>query len=242
MDILCLQYDSATNQVRAYLHQGVEGAGAYPALTQSAITWEVPLWGVSITTLGAITLVDQRVYVQPTMRISDSQLAALSIARTKLVALERYFLVPPMTSWNAGDDIAIPLESGAFGWPLIDGKLCLVYGKFHVPQDWDGISDILAYPVVLTATATGNVYGAIDARWGSGGQVYNTHTNGNAVAAEAIAAGATLTALTPVTLATANLNKNDIVTLCYARTAGDALDTMGATVYFAGFDVRYTSQ
>lgn len=60
IDRICLQKDWAARTVRVYRHAGVEG-GAAPTLTQNdGTTWEIPLYQASITTLGAVTLTDER--------------------------------------------------------------------------------------------------------------------------------------------------------------------------------------
>lgn len=64
VDRLVLRKDWAAQTVRMVKIAGVEGAGA-PALVQSAgTTWDVPLYQVSITTGGVMTVTDQRVVLQ----------------------------------------------------------------------------------------------------------------------------------------------------------------------------------
>lgn len=64
IDRIVLRKDFAGQTVRITRIAGVEGGGA-PALTQTdGTTWDVPLYRVSITTLGAITLTSERVKCQ----------------------------------------------------------------------------------------------------------------------------------------------------------------------------------
>lgn len=60
IDRIVLRKDFVNQTVRVARVAGVEGGGA-PALTQvDGATWEIPLWQASITTLGVITLTDER--------------------------------------------------------------------------------------------------------------------------------------------------------------------------------------
>lgn len=62
IDRIVLRKDFSAQTVRITRIAGVEGAGA-PSLTQSdGVTWDIPLYQVSITTGGAITLTDERIY------------------------------------------------------------------------------------------------------------------------------------------------------------------------------------
>jgi len=64
IDRIVLQKDFVNQVVRIALISGIEGGGA-PALTQNdGVIWEIPLWQVSITTLGVITLSDERIKCQ----------------------------------------------------------------------------------------------------------------------------------------------------------------------------------
>lgn len=63
---------------------GTEGAAA-PALTQSAgVTWDVPLAQVTVTTAGAITVVDQRSFCHFATRVSTAMLDDGSVTNTKM--------------------------------------------------------------------------------------------------------------------------------------------------------------
>jgi hypothetical protein len=63
-DRIVLRKDFAAQTVRVTRIAGVEGAGL-PAITQSdGVTWDILLYNLSITTLGAITLTDVRVNAQ----------------------------------------------------------------------------------------------------------------------------------------------------------------------------------
>lgn len=62
IDRIVLRKNWITQTVRITVISGVEGGGA-PAYTQTlGVIWDIPLWQVSITTLGAITLTDERIY------------------------------------------------------------------------------------------------------------------------------------------------------------------------------------
>lgn len=245
MDILCLQYDAATNQVRPYLHQGIEGAGVYPSLTQTAITWEVPLWGVTITTLGAITLADLRVYVQPAVRISDSQLAAGSIDRLKLVRLDPYPWLMPWNVWNITDAAAIAMTYQDYGWPLPDAKLSVAIATIDIPAAWTREYDLSVTPVIYTAAGvTGNCYARVYAKWGALNEAYNTHTETNSWQSIAVPTAERQAAGAAVVIPHASASSADILTVSFERdaTAGTGMDTLGDIAYFRGFYLTYKAK
>ena len=65
VDRIVLEKDWTAQTVRLARVDGVEGAGV-PALTQSdGSTWQIPIYQVSITTGGVITLTDDRSYLSP---------------------------------------------------------------------------------------------------------------------------------------------------------------------------------
>ncbi len=63
VDLIVLQKDFVAQTVRAAVHSGVEGAGAPTATQTDGVTWEVVIAQVSITTGGAITIADYRVFI-----------------------------------------------------------------------------------------------------------------------------------------------------------------------------------
>lgn len=63
-DYVVLQCDWTAQTIRIALHQGVEGAGVPPALTQNdGVLWEIPLAVINTTILGVITVEDARKWV-----------------------------------------------------------------------------------------------------------------------------------------------------------------------------------
>lgn len=64
-DYVVLQSDFVAQTIRIALHQGVEGAGVPPALTQNDGTlWEIPLAIINTTVGGVITVADDRHFIQ----------------------------------------------------------------------------------------------------------------------------------------------------------------------------------
>ena len=57
------RWDTSDATVRTVLLTNTSGVTTDPALTQTANTWEEPLWSLSVTPAGAVTLTDQRQYV-----------------------------------------------------------------------------------------------------------------------------------------------------------------------------------
>jgi len=76
IDRIVLRKSWVAQTVRITRIEGIEGGGA-PALTQTdGTTWDIPLYQVSITTGGNITLTDERVYIHPNIEIEDAMLGA----------------------------------------------------------------------------------------------------------------------------------------------------------------------
>ncbi len=63
-DLIVLRKDWATQTVRIYRIAGVEGGGVPGAILTHGTTWDFTLAYVTVTTLGAITVTDQRLPVQ----------------------------------------------------------------------------------------------------------------------------------------------------------------------------------
>lgn len=85
IDRIVLRKDWVARTVRTALLTGIEG-GTAPLLTQTrGTTWEIPLGKYTITTAGAITVVDERDWVgtgvyRPTVVLDNSALYTLSTA------------------------------------------------------------------------------------------------------------------------------------------------------------------
>ena len=78
IDRIVLRASWAAQTVRVTRIAGVEGAGSPPNLQQSAgVTWDIPLVRVSITTGGAVTIADDRQYLQA---VGDSGVSTAKIA------------------------------------------------------------------------------------------------------------------------------------------------------------------
>jgi hypothetical protein len=244
-DLLVLQYDKSTNQVLPYVHQGVEGAGAYPSVTQTANVWEVAIWGITITTMGAITLEDKRVPVELAIQVSDANLPDGTLDRDKLEVLARRVMIMPFLAWNVTDNVVVPAEYQDYGAPMPDSKVTDVIAVCQVPSDWNRDADLEIIPVVMTAAAAAaNLYYSLSAKWGDeSGEDYNTHTAANALAAEAIEAGPKQTFLTALEIPAATADDDhQVLTITLKRDATDPLDTVGAKVYLRGFLLYYNSK
>lgn len=119
-----------------------EGTGTPPALTQSrGITWEIPLATVTVTTGGAITLVDERSFIHVGQhRTAQVFVDSLGMSYTGPT------LDPPQSS---------------LGTPMWDSETCKVRGKWTVPADYVKDMEISAI-VVTDAAVTSAGYAALD--------------------------------------------------------------------------------
>ncbi len=67
VDLIVLQKEFTAQTVRIAVHAGVEGAGAPTETQTDGTTWETVIAEVSITTGGAITITDRRVFIASTL-------------------------------------------------------------------------------------------------------------------------------------------------------------------------------
>jgi len=139
--------------------------------------------------------------------------------------------------YNSTDVTDIPIDvlggNDYAAVQLPDNKIAVAFGEFVVPNDF--ISTMIV-SAIIRPQGTGNVYNSQDARIGACGQLYTTHPDSVALAAEAVTQNFNeCVAALPAT----SVAVGDIMRLRYARDAVDALDTVGAAVDVIGFEVEY---
>ena len=71
------RWDTSDATVRTVLLTNTSGVTTDPALTQTANTWEEPLWSLSVTPAGAVTLTDQRQFVLAKVVQNEAILTAM---------------------------------------------------------------------------------------------------------------------------------------------------------------------
>jgi len=201
------------------------GSPSAPTLdADSATLFMVPLAQYQISTGGVVSsLTNRREFAQ----------FATSFPET------RTFLVPAPTGLNTTDSTQVlvgEVPEATHGLPMVDAKSVSAYGRFKVPADF--LSGMTVKALFEPATASGNLSYQVAAQYGAVGEAFNNHTD---------ASGGQVTAVTadvlnaPYTLALTNVAAGDIVSLSAARDGGDASDTLGVVVFFAGFVVEYTA-
>lgn len=151
IDRIVLRADWTAQTVRIARVAGSEGGGA-PSLTQTpSTTWEVPLAQVSITTLGNITLTDQREYIAG---VGDGQITAIKLANDAVetskidddavtgdkIGVQGFYLPyrkgGDATSWNVG---------GAATY-AITNKVRVYCGVIEIPVSGGGGSTTITLP------------------------------------------------------------------------------------------------
>lgn len=97
IDRIVLRKAWAAQTVRITRIAGVEGSGVPPALTQTAgVVWDTPLWRASITTGGAITMTDERQWVDgPRLILRDY--TAFSLSNSNVETTIFTFVLPAGT-------------------------------------------------------------------------------------------------------------------------------------------------
>lgn len=241
IDRLVLRANWSAQTVRITRIAGTEGTGNPPSIVQiDGTTWDIPLYQVSITTGGNITLTDEREFLHPNIGVNTDMLDADAVTPAKILNRTRKFFVPAVTGYNITDSTTISLERvtppGDFGGlSLPDTKYVECFGHFFVPEDF--VSGMTAVAVIIPG-GTGNFYGANTAQYGACNAVYNTHTNAPANATEGVTQNHN-ECVRSLSIASAAIG--DIVALTLLRRAENAQDTIDAAVSFFGWIVEYTA-
>ncbi len=270
-DRIVLRYTHATTSAAVTLIAGAEG-GDFPAVTQTeGTTWDTPLWKVTITTGGAITLTDERTYCSFSSQVVNSSFgdrtAASVIGRSAATAgapadiaaaSDHQVLRRDGTTIAFGAlthefmtdrtrTVFVPAIGGrdiTLGTPAITSTLGIVAPDGSVTD----INGFWQVPVdfVSTLTATAVVLTT------TSGNVYSQHeiTYGGSgedynvhTGVSAYAAVALVTPhLTQIqTVSLASAAIADYVILTWIRDATNVLDTIADVVDCIGWLVSYTS-
>lgn len=212
--VVRVDYTASPETGTLTLIAGVEG-GAAPAVTQvDGTTWDLPLYQVSITTGGVITLTSERAYCGQ---------------RTRILA------VPCTEAWNLAPAEIDRTNASPYGMPMVDGQSVQCFGSFYVPSDY--VSGGVVIPVVY-AGGTGNLRGDQTLYYGATGE-----TPGSVATAAATQAvtNTQLTNLTTIQTAMTGVAAGDHVMIVFQRTGAHGDDTVGATVQFVQWLVSYTA-
>ena len=120
-----------------------------------ATYWDIPLADVTTDGAGAVTLVDEREYVDAEMK---------------------QFLVPLSVGWNSTDGSVLEVDASARGLAMPTDKLAYAYGFFSVPHDAILDVDIAITPIIITGAApAANVRLSFDVLYSECAQQWNTH-------------------------------------------------------------------
>jgi len=158
---------------------------------------------------------------------------------TQIVDRTRTLWVPCVAGYNSSD--STPLTGTNFqinnGWTFPDAKNVYGYGTFQVPSDFASTMTVTPY---IQANGGGNIYSSGEVCYGAENEVYNTHTDSEALGAEAITGGVRFeNGHGVISMAAAAIG--DFVTLAFYRNGAHANDTLSADVYFMGWKVSYTA-
>jgi hypothetical protein len=214
---------------------GIEG-GAAPAVTQvDGTTWDLPLYQVSITTGGVITLTDERAY------IGDGHVVAASIAAGTITAdrisnRTRYLSIPCTGGWNVTGDAELDRETAdhLYGLPLADDIITDAFGYFYVPADY--ASSGVVIPIVY-AGGTGNMYAGQVLYYGATGETPSSVAT--ALTTQAMT-NTKITACTSIQTAFGAITAGDYVMIVFRRDANTgATDTIEAENQMIGFLLSY---
>lgn len=158
VDRIVLRSSWSAQTVRITRLAGTEGSGAPPLTQTDGVTWDIPLWQVTITPAGEITLTDERSWLHAGIRVGTDNLDDRAVTEEKQ-ALGTFVPVG-----------GIILYSGALGGPgnkhpVVGG---VVHTNWHLCDGTDGTPDLRDRFVV----GAGSQY----ALGATGGATTHTHT------------------------------------------------------------------
>ncbi len=217
-----LQLDPALQTVRAF----IRGSYASRVLALAALVhiagsiWEIPLATILTTAGGNVgTIYDERYWtIRP--------------------PIETVF-VAAASGRNITDSTDI-IRNDIRGVPLADGKVCTVFGQGTLPSNFRAASGLYNVYAIFIPGASGNAYMSMAGYSAPIGSSYNTSSFTVALAAIAVTNNAVMNNLAQFSVSGAL--PGDVFSLQSTRDALNVLDTVGATVYFAGWWVQYLTQ
>lgn len=164
------------------------------------------------------------------------QVKAEGIGPTQITNRTRKIFIPCIGGWNNTDSLELTMNAAGVirGFPLLDNKFSYATGTFYCPSDF--LSGATATAIIL-ADASGNLYGRNEIYYAADGQAPNTHQVNPAVAA--VAVNTNNNEVFQESLA--SLAAGDIIRLAFERQADNALDTVNAACYIAGWIFEYTA-
>lgn len=213
---IVLRASWAAQTVRITDIASADGTAAIPALVQIAgTTWDIPLATFTITTGGAITLTDARVF---------------RTTKTKTL------FVAPRSGYNVTSSVALIDNTGA-GITMPDNALSAVGGTIQRPTDFQSLTSIQG---IYTPGATGNAYLR---QIGSHGVLgADISLISETVGYTAVASTLNLLAAGPAnTFASPKWLANEFANLFFWRDSTNVLDTLSNNIYFLGWLITYLS-
>ena len=161
------------------------------------------------------------------------------IDNTDIGTYQQAVFVPFEYAFNVTDGTEITRRDPSsnandqFGFHFIDGKICQAIAKFRVPYNY---SSGIAIKAVIWPAAVGNIYHRILCYFGKVAETWNAATASIAYTAETLAAEKIDEKGKLDSIA---VEAGDFLTIAYIRNAGDALDTIGDSVFAAGVMIYF---
>ena len=152
-------------------------------------------------------------------------------------ARTRKLIVPIQHAFNHTDAADIHIDAVARSIRLPNVKLCRMTSYFAVPMDY--LSDMTVKFLLVPNAAAGNVYLRTVVAYGACGEDWASQEDTAGFTAIAIANDTNWHCVQSVAMTAPAAG--DIVLTSTARDAANALDTLEASIYAAGWLIEYTA-
>lgn len=166
------------------------------------------------------------------MPVNPSPGPSTPIAHGDIQNRTRQFLIQPIAAYNS-TLAAWQHPDTSRGIELPTNNDSVLYAQFFVPADF--ASGMTITPIVR-AVGSGNVYLETRAGYAGDGEAYSLDTD-SASGQIAVASGNNFVQQLSLTV----VAKEDMVSLAFEREGTNAGDTLGSSIYFAGWLVEYTA-
>jgi len=237
--VVRIRWDKRT--METVLLESVDGVSDIPEITQDVgVYWEISLAYGTVSTMGVVTVNDNRTFLSSAGEITGDMIADESITLIEIQNRTRKFWSAAVDAYNStgGAEAAWNIGTG-WGWVLANGVNTRTVGAFCVPNDF--VSDMAITGVFVSdGGGGGDFYLAnLHTFYGTNGEIFTTHNDtlwsatltepGNGIRSE----------LQYITMTAPAIG--DYVMLEFSRAGGDPSDTATADLIFMGWIISYTA-
>jgi len=233
--VVRIRWDKRT--METVLLESVDGVSDIPEITQDVgVYWEISLAYGTVSTMGVVTVNDNRTFLSSAGEITGDMIANESITPIKIQNRTRKFWCAAVDAYDNTAEPGWNTGTG-WGWQFADNINTRGDGAFTVPADF--VSDLRVMAIVVSGSDGGHFYIGNAAYYGADGEAWDTHADSFASAAVANPGNEIKAEVAQMSLADAAIG--DHIALAFARYGGNAADTATGTLIFMGWIISYTA-